>query len=97
MILALALSAALDPSPRAGPDAWEVIAAIRRGGVLSHPLAIQPEKLRRLRCKAPEEEPAEYVCRFRAPDRNGRWRKVATVLTLVEGEWSLIDGLEVAD
>jgi len=76
-----------------GPTTSELRQAI----VESKPSADAASPVRRLRCETFEEEPTEFLCRWRQRDASGAWRTWTTYLAVDPKGYHLIDEVYPAD
>lgn len=88
-LLLMALAAAA-PDAFDGPSAGELAAAIHAAPEVSGPVSFRIDTIQSLRCRAFEEEPTEYLCRFRARAIDGRWRRRSAIVAIDRQGWILL-------
>ena len=88
-LLMIALAAAAPDAPD-GPSAVELAAAIHAAPEVSGRMRFRIDTIQSLRCRAFEEEPTEYLCRFRAWAEDGRWRRRSAIVALDRRGWILL-------
>jgi hypothetical protein len=88
-LLLIALAAATPDAPEA-PSPGALAAAIRAGRDASGPVSFRIDAIRSLHCRAFEEDPTEYLCRFRARAIDGRWRRHSAIVALDRQGWLLL-------
>lgn len=93
MLLAiLTLSACQHTNARLGPSPDEMVAILRSA---PPELASQYEysvgRIRSLRCRAFEEEPTEFKCRFEAKGPTDGWLERSVIVAADGAEWVLLE------
>ena len=76
-----------------GPTASELGQAIAE----SRPSGHATPQIRRLQCETFEEEPTEFLCRWRQADASGAWRNWTAYLAVDSTGYHLIDDVVPAD
>ena len=88
LLIALALATNLDADR--GPSPSELSVAIQSAPEVSGPVKFRTDTIRSVRCRAFEEEPTEYRCRFQAWAIEGRWKRRSAVVALDGQGWVLL-------
>ncbi|GAA4752551.1 hypothetical protein GCM10023264_19360 [Sphingomonas daechungensis] len=78
------------PSAASGPSGAELAAALQAAPQVAGPVSFRTDTIRSLRCRAFEEEPTEYRCRFKAWDAQGRWKRHLVIVALDKDKWVLL-------
>ncbi len=66
LLVLLMLSACQHTGAGAGPNPHELVAAIRSAPAVAGPALSSTREVRSLSCRAFDEEPTEFLCRFQA-------------------------------
>jgi len=86
----LFLSACQHGGAGVGPDQNELSAAIVSSPDVAGAVRISTSNIRTLSCRAFDEEPTEFLCRFQAREPNGTWRKRSAILAMDRDGWVLL-------
>lgn len=89
LLLTIAL-AATAPDALSGPSGVELAAALHTAPQVAGPVSFRTDTIRSVRCRAFDEEPTEYRCRFKAWDVAGRWKRRSAVVALDKKGWVLL-------
>lgn len=89
LLLNIAL-AATAPDALGGPSGAELTAALHAAPQVAGPVSFRADTIRSVRCRAFEEEPTEYRCRFKARDADGHWKRRSAIVALDKGGWVLL-------
>ena len=90
LLVTMAL-AATTPAALSGPSAADIATAIHAADPqVSGPVAFRTDTIRSLHCRAFEEEPTEYLCRFQAWATEGRWKRRSAIMALDRDGWVLL-------
>ena len=89
LLLTFAL-AATPPEARSGPSKAELAAAFDAAPEVMAPASMRADTIHSVRCRAFEEEPTEYRCRFKASDADGRLRRRSAIVALGKDGWVLL-------
>ena len=73
-----------------GPTGLQLAAALHAAPQVAGPLSFRTDTIRSVRCRAFNEEPTEYRCRFKAWDARKRWKQHSAVVALGKEEWVLL-------
>jgi hypothetical protein len=88
LLFAIALAANLDAD--GGPSPSDLAEAIQSDPDVSGPVKFGTDTIRSLQCRAFEEEPTEYRCRFKAWAIEGRWKRRTAIVALDGRRWVLL-------
>lgn len=91
-MMALLLTIALATTAPAlnGPYARELTAAIYAAPEVAGPGSVRMETIQSVRCRAFDEDPTEFHCRFRARAKEGRWKRRSAIVALDGHGWVLL-------
>ena len=89
LLLTIAL-AATAPDALSGPSGAELTAALHAAPQVAGPVGFRTDTIRAVRCRAFDEEPTEYRCRFKAWFAEGRWKRGSAIVALDRGGWVLL-------
>jgi hypothetical protein len=74
----------------AGPHPGELVAAIRSAPAVAGPAGSYTSEVRSLGCRAFDEEPTEFLCRFQSKDSTGAWRARSAIVAADGDGWVLL-------
>lgn len=86
-IMALAVTAPEAPN---GPSNMDLAAVLHGAPEVTGPVSFRRDTIRLVRCRAFNEEPTEYHCRFKAWDAQGRWERRSAIVARHKGGWVLL-------
>ena len=86
-IMALAVTA---PDAPNGPSNVDLAAVLHAAPEVAGPVSFRTDTIRSVRCRAFNEEPTEYRCRFKAWDAQKRWKQHSAIVALGKEEWVLL-------
>jgi hypothetical protein len=87
--LAVVLAATTPGAPNA-PSAGQLAAAIGAAPEVAGPVRFRTDTIRSIRCRAFEEEPTEFRCRFKAWANEGRWERRSVIVAIDKQGWLLL-------
>ena len=73
-----------------GPTGLQLAAALHAAPQVAGTLSFRTDTIRSVRCRALDEDPTEYRCRFKAWDPQRRWKKHSVIVALGKEEWVLL-------
>jgi hypothetical protein len=82
--------AATAPGALNGPSGLELAAAVNTAPQVAGPVSFRTDTIRSVRCRAFDEEPTEYRCRFKAWDADGGWKRRSAIVALDKEGWVLL-------
>jgi len=68
----------------------ELAAALHAAPQVAGSVSFRTDTIRSVRCRAFDEEPTEYRCRFKAWDAQGRWKRRSAIIALDKEGWVLL-------
>ena len=89
LLHAIALAVTASGAPN-GPSDVELVAALGAAPRTSGPVSFRMDTIRSVRCRAFDEEPTEYRCRFKAWDAEGRWKLRSAIVAQDKEGWVLL-------
>lgn len=87
LTIALAVTAPGTPS---GPSGVELAAALQAAPEVAGSVSFRTDTIRSVRCRAFDEEPTEYRCRFKVWEAEGRWKRRSAIVALNKNGWVLL-------
>jgi hypothetical protein len=90
MLLLTIAVAATAPDSASGPSGVELAAALQAAPQVAGHVTFRTDTIRCVRCRAFEEEPTEYRCRFKAWDAQGSWKRHSIIVALDKEGWVLL-------
>ena len=89
LLLTIALAVTAPDAPP-GPSGVELAAALHAAPQVAGSVSFRTDTIRSVRCRAFDEEPTEYRCRFKAWDAQGRWKRRSAIIALDKEGWVLL-------